>query len=221
MVFEADAEVKFLTSNELSKLTNEYYHAAFADYEGCIFEMSQGAPSITLYFNHPKHVENAIYACDTLTNVKVGNSVLDRLNAYDRQVKEGDRYHLTEDGKDIIKPLLVRRLFGNGGNVNWGNITSEVIDKATANYYQPANAQHLTKVTGIDPCAVCAILFGTADEEGSLDYGIEVKADLSMRNGFGNQHPNYVLSVTKAHNDVISKTYEKLGFGIAGSAIVR
>ena len=220
MVFESDAEIKFLTSNELCKLMNDYFKAAFADYEGSIFEMGQQGLSISLFFNHPKHVEGAVYACDTADAKKVGNSVLDRINAYDRQVKEGDRYHLTEDGKDIIKPLLASRHFNNG-KVNWGNITCEFADKNPSNYYQPQAAQHMTKVTGIDPRAICAILFGSKDETGSVDYAVEVKSNLSMNNGFAASHPNYVLSIMKAHTDVLVKTSEKFGLGVAGSAIVR
>lgn len=218
--FAADAEVKILTSNELCKLVNEYFRAAFADFEGSLFEMSQGAPSISLFFNHPKHVEGAVYACDTVDGKKVGNSVLDRINSYDRKVKEGDKYHVTDDGKDIIKPLLSPKYFNNG-RVNWGNITFEFADRTTVNYYQPQAAQHMTKIIGIDPRAICAIIFGSKDADGTLDYDIDVKADLSARNGFVNAHPNYVLNVMKAHNNVISKSYEKLGFGAAGSSIIR
>lgn len=219
--FESDAEVKILTSNEFCKLTNEYFKAAFADYEGCLFEFPQGqAPTISLYFNHQKHTDSEIYACEMAANKKIGNSVLDKSRAYDRLVKEGDRYHLTEDGKDIIKPLLAPRYFNNG-NVAWQNVATDIVDRSAATYYQPQNAVQLTKVVGIDPKAICTKIYGNKEDGSFLDYSVEVKADLSMRNGFGNTTPNYVLYITKAFNDHISKTYEKLGFGLAGSSIVR
>lgn len=217
--FEADAEVKILTSNELCRLANQYFRAAFADYEGCFFEMSQGAPTITLAFNHAKHTEDGVYAVDMPANNKVGNSVLERTRAYDRLVKEGDRYHITEDGKDIIKPLLAPRYFNNG-NPNWGTIVTDYIDRPTS-YYVPQGGVQLTRIIGIDPKAICAILFGKKEGGSWLDYAVEVKADLSARNGFGVTAPNYVLNITKAYNDNITKTYEKLGFGMAGSSIVR
>lgn len=219
MDFNADAEVKIITSNELCRLVNQYFKAGFADYEGCIFEMSQGAPSITLVFNHGKHDEDKTYAVDMMADKKVGNSVLEKSRMYDRLVKEGDRYHITEDGMDIIKPLLLPRYFNNG-KVNWGVVVTDYVDRQ-ATYYGPQNGVQLTRIIGIDPKAICRILYGKKQGDSYLDYAVEVKADLSTHNGFGISSPNYVLNITKAYNEHIKKTYEKLGFGTVGSSIIR
>ena len=64
-------------------------------------------------------------------------------------------------------------------------------------------------------------LFGKKEGDSWLDYAVDVKADLSARNGFGISSPNYVLNITKAYNEHIKKTYEKLGLGTAGSNIIR
>ena len=219
MKFEADAEVKIITSNELCRLTNEYFKAAFADYEGCFFEMTQGAPSITLVFNHGKHDEDKVYAVDMVATNKVGNSVLDRSRAHDRLVKEGDRYHITEDGIDIIKELLAPRYFNNG-KPNWGVVVTDFVDRP-ASYYGAQSGVLFTRIIGIDPRLICRILFGKKEGDSYLDYAVDVKADLSARNGFGISSPNYVLNITKAYNEHIKKTYEKLGLGTAGSNIIR
>lgn len=219
MKFEADAEVKILTSNELCRLTNEYFKAAFGDYEGCFFEMAQGAPTITLVFNHGKHEENKVYAVDMADTKKVGNSVIEKSRLYDRLVKEGDRYHITDDGKDIIENLLAPRYFNNG-KPNWGTIVTDYVDRPSS-YYGPYGGVQLTRIVGIDPKAICAIIYGKKEDDSWLDYAVEVKADLSARNGFGIASPNYVLNITKAYNEHITKTYEKLGFCMAGSNIIR
>lgn len=219
MSFNADAEVKIITSNELCRLANEYFKAAFADYEGCFFEMSQGAPTITLVFNHAKHDDDKVYAVDMITNNNVGNSVLEKSRMYDRLVKEGDRYHITEDGKDIIKELLAPRYFNNG-KPNWGSVVTDYVDRP-ASYYGPQASVQFTRIIGIDPRLICRILFGKKEGDSWLDYAVDVKADLSARNGFGISSPNYVLNITKAYNEHIKKTYEKLGLGAAGSNIIR
>ena len=221
MDFAADAEVKILTSNEFCRLVNEYFKAGFADYEGCFFDMSNNMPSITLVFNHVKHDENKVYAVDMVDNKKAGNTVIERSRMYDRLVREGDRYHITEDGIDIIKPLLIPRLFNNG-KPNWGNIVADYVDRAPANYYMPQGGVQLTRIIGIDPKQICRILFGKKEGDSWLDYGVDVKGNLATSNSFGgNFAPNYVLNITKAYNEHIKKTYEKLGFGTAGSNIVR
>lgn len=216
MDFVADAEVKITTSNELCKLTNEYFRAAFADYEGCKFEMSSGYPTLTLVFNHCEHKEGNVYACEMSSGKTVGNSVIDRSRAYDRLAKEGDRYLITEDGKDIIKPLLAPR-YANNGNPQWGNIVAETSERQM---YGPG--VQFTRVIGIDPKAICALIYGKKEDGSWLDYAVEVKADLSARNGFGISASNYVLYITKAYDEHIKKTYEALGFGSAvNSDIIR
>lgn len=218
--FEADAEVKILTSNEFCKLVNEYFKGAFADYEGCYFNMIQGNPSVTLVFNHCKHEEGRNYAVEMAGEKKVSNSVIERSRSYDRLLREGDRYHITDDGKDIITKLLTPHYFNNG-KPNWGNIVVEYTERPM--YGGMQGGIQMTKVNGIDPSAMCAIIYGKKDEEGSyLDYGVEVKDNLSARNGnYGfATAANYVLSITRAYNEHIKNTYEKLGYGI-GSGIIR
>lgn len=215
--FTADAEVRILTSNKLCRLVNEYFKAAFADFEGSTFEMSQGAPTISLVFNHLKYSEDQITCCAMASTKSVSNSVIERSRTYDRLAKEGDRYHITEEGKDIIKKLLAPRYY-NGGDIKWGNIVCEYVEKQMYGY----GGVQFTKIVGIDPRLICAIIFGAKDGDSTLDYAVDVKFDLSTKNGFAvASMPNYVLHITRANYDHIKKTYEDLGFGSAGSTIVR
>ena len=219
MAFEADAESMTLTSEELCALTNEFFKAAFADYAGCKFEASQGQPVMSLYFDHVKHAEDdaKYYACDMVGSKTSGSTVIDRTRNYDRLVKEGDRYHLTDDGKDVIQPLLLPR-FANRRNLNWGDIVADFVDRSNVSYFNPMNGGNaMTKVMYIDPNAICAKLFG----DKGFSYSVQIRGDLyAFRNGFGGA-ANYVLNILKVDNDVITKTYKKLGVGVIGVDYVR
>lgn len=221
MDFTADFSGKFMSSIEFCRLANEFFKAAFADFEGSVFEMSQGMPSLTLYFNHAE--KDGVKAVERIASAKFGSTILDRTRARDAQMKDGDRYHITEDGIDIIKPLLQGRYKNtNQGKVNWKNIVSDVVDRTAANMYNN-NVVQMTKISGIDPRQICQLIYGSKDENGKyIDYGVEVKADLNMRSGFQAQaSSNYVLAITKAYTGNIQSTYEKFGLAGAGSNIVR
>ena len=215
--FKEDFSGKFLTSNELCKLTNEIFRAAFADYVGSQFELVNGMPMISLYFDHAK-TKNGTYACERVGAKQSGNNVIDRTRSRDQQLREGDRYHLTEDGIDVIKVLLSPRFY-NQGKPNWKNIVSDVADRTATSMYQPQQIQQLTKVVGIDPKAICKLIYGEKEDDSFLDYDVVVKANLSQ--GLVNSYPNYLLSITKAYTAHIQKTYENLGIGMIGSNIVR
>ena len=114
---------------------------------------------------------------------QVGSTIIDKTRGRDNLMTNGDRYYITEDGADIIKPLLFPRYY-NRNKPNWNQIMTEISDNNGG--FSPYNAIQLTKISGIDPKRV-----------------------------------NYALSVTRAHTDNISKTYEGLGLGTIGSSIVR
>ncbi len=220
--FEASYSGLFMSSLDFCKLINEYFKAAFGDFVGSTFDMGQGGPTVSLYFSHLKDVDG-VRACDRISAKTTGSSLIDRTRGRDLQLKEGDRYHITEDGQDIIKPLLAPRFY-NQGKPNWKNIVVDIVDNNPQSFYQPNAATHLTKIVGIDPRNLCSLIYGNKDEDGSyIDYGVEVKASPAVA-GFmpGQQQVNYILAITKAYSGTISKTYEKLGLGFAnGSNIVR
>lgn len=218
MPFTAEFEGNHTTSNEFCLTANEYFREVFADFHGSTFDIVNGAPTLSLYFDHPHVEEGKHYGVERLSGKTVGNSVIDKTRNRDRQLREGDRYHITEDGKDIITPLLIPRLY-NQGKVNWGNIVSDIIDNTAATYYQPQqNIKHLTKIIGIDPRAVLTIFHGGNPN----DYSVEVKTDLSRTMGMMMQgNSNYMLAITKASLENIKKAYEKMGLGSVGSSIIR
>lgn len=214
--FTEDASTMILTSNELCKYTNELFRALFADYEGCQPDMSNGRFSLTLVFNHPKHEDGVHYAVEMPGKDNVSNNIISRTRAYDRLAREGDRYSITEDGKDILTDFVFRNLVNRDGKVNWGTIMSEFTEKTT--FYGPGT--QYTKIFNIDPKAVCFAIFGKkGDDNAKVDYSVDVKG--AINNGGDPRYANYVLFITRANTDRLLKTYEKLGIGVAGSTIIR
>lgn len=222
--FEADEEGKYMTSNELCGLASGIFREIFDDFYGTKFElMNNRFPSISLHFSHVDKTEGGTVATERLSAKQVGNTTIDKTRSRDNMMIHGDRYTLTDDGKDFIKKLLMPKLFNNG-KPNWGNILAPVADNTAQSIYAPANVQQLTKVAFIDPKRICALLWGEKDESGLLDYDVAIIKDLTMNymGGMpGNPNSNYVLRITKAHTDTIMKTYEKFGIGTFGSSIIR
>jgi hypothetical protein len=177
---------------------------------------------ISLHFAHIDKPEGGVVATERSSAKTVGNTTIDKTRSRDRMMADGDKYVLTDDGKDFIKKLLLPRMFNNN-KPNWSNIVGETIDGNQASIYAPMNANHVTKVSYIDPRRICALLWGEKDESGSLDYGITILKDLSINPMTmpGTIPSNYVLRIQRAHTQTIAKTYEKFGIGAFGSNIIR
>ena len=222
VAFEADDAGKYMSSLEFCKLVNEYFHLCFADYYGSKFVMNQGFPTITLHFIHKDDANPGEHLATSRKSAKeVNNDLIARTRQRDITLREGDRYWLTEDGIDVIKPLLTSAKY-NGGKPDWSSIVSETAYRNNWNMAQPA--LQLTSVSGIDPRNLCAKLFGYKDEEtGSIvDYGVMVLKDMSAPTSIPGvaRDPIYAIRINKAYTDVLKKTYEKFGFD-TGSGIIR
>lgn len=224
-VFPGIAKTAYITSNELCKLVSELMKSVFVDFEGCFFEATSGGePTISLLFNHGMYEDNQIVACERVGGKKSGNGVLDRTRNRDRQLNEGDRYSLTEDGKDIIESILNPRMYNNG-NIDWKRITSEWTDRSAVNIYNTMPAQQYTKVSFIDLKRVCALIYGSKKDGDEVAYDVRIAAPLTpMGYGFQQQqmvNMNYMLNIICVSATQLSKIYEKLGYGGIGAQIIR
>jgi hypothetical protein len=163
-------------------------------------------------------------ATERFNGNKVGSTVIDKTRGRDNLMNNGDKFYLTEDGKDIIKTLLFPRIYNNG-KPNWNQITTEIAERQGSSLFGTMNALQLTKVSGIDPKRVAALIWGRRDADGNIDYGVSVMRDLTINSGLGmpgmQAGQNYALNITRAHEASISKTYESLGLGTLGSNIIR
>ena len=189
-----------------------------------------------LYFTHVDNIpeptvdqetgEQIVYhvATQRFGGNTVGSSLIDKTRNRDNRMINGDRYTITEDGADIIKPLLFPRLY-NHGKPNWNQIITEISDQSANGYYAQMNVLQLTKISGIDPKRVAALIWGRSDEDGEIDYGIAIMRDLTINTGYGmpgsSVGTNFALDIKRAHTKSISNTYESMGLGQIGSSIVR
>ena len=224
--FLPDAESKFVTSLELCQDTRDIFKAAFADFYGCKFEILQGTgvPMITLLFSHVEAPEGQTVATAPSSAKTTGSSVIDKTRSRDHLMKEGDKYVLTQDGLDIIKPLLLPHFVNrNTGKVDLKRIVSPIADVNQSSMFAPANAVQLTQVIGIDPRKIAAMIWGEHDTDGGdVDYGITILKDLSANGmAFPGMTPQiFALKIDRAHSEALKKTYEKIGIS-TGSNIVR
>ena len=224
--FLPDAESKFVTSLELCQDTRDIFKAAFADFYGCKFEILQGTgvPMITLLFSHVEAPEGQTVATAPSSAKTTGSSVIDKTRSRDHLMKEGDRYVLTEDGLDIIKPLLLPHFVNrNTGKVDLKRIVSPIADINQSSMFAPANAVQLTQVIGIDPRKIAAMIWGEHDVDGGdVDYGITILKDLSANGtAFPGMAPQiFALKIDRAHSEALKETYKKIGIS-TGSNIVR
>lgn len=223
--FPGIARTAYVASNEFCKMVSELFKNVFADFEGCIFEVTQaGDPYISLLFNHGQYPEDAVVACTRNGGNASGSNVLDRVRTRDRQLIEGDRYHLTDDAKDALTPLLTARMFKNG-NPEWKQITSEWQDRTAINFYNVGAIPQYTKVSFIDLNRLCAMIYGLKDENGdNVEYSVTIAAPLSVmgyQNGAMQSNMNFMLNITSACQEELSKVYEKLGFGGFGARIIK
>jgi hypothetical protein len=221
--FNASFATKLTTSMKLSDLANEYFTAAFEGYQGCVLEMNNGQPTFSLYFDHDNH--QGIVACSKEEGALANDTLLNKVRSRDRQLREGDRFYITKDGEDIIKPLLLPRLVDNKGKVNWKQIVADVVDPimpvANAGFgiYQPRRQS--TKITGIDPARLCQLLFGAQDEDGRhLDYVVGVVGTAGAVNATGTVS-NYVLQISRTYYENLLATYDELGINSMASGFVR
>lgn len=225
--FKPVSEIQYIRSNDLCTLVSEVFRAAFADYHGCTFETVQGAePVINLFFNHGNHKDDSKpCACEMAAGQGAeGNNVVARSRQRDSLMRDGDRYVLTEDGKDVISELLIRRLVPNNGNINWKNIVGEYYDQTAQNMYFGRQVPQYTKVSGIDVKKICAMIFGSKDDKDTYDYGFQIMGPANITNPFqmpgGPQTMNYMLSITRAHTKEINEVYTKMGIA-SGSNIIQ
>ena len=229
VAFEPVFSGRFLTSAELLRLVNDIMYSAFADYNGSKFITTNmgnvKVATIELYFDHNDHSNDALpCACSRAEGKTVGNNVLDRTRSRDRARRDGDRYIITEDGKDVISKLLNSRFY-NRGKINWGSVVAEATDFGANRFTQ--QAVQITKIQFIDPRKLLRLIYGGKDENGgNVDYDFTIAADLTPQNNFQQYASaaashNYLLSITKASEENIKKAYNALGIGYADSGISR
>lgn len=225
--FKAVAEMEYIRSNDLCSLVASVFHTAFADFYGCLFEAQNGVPSLTLYFDHGKHEGSDLpCACEIASAATAkGNDVISRARTLDSLMKDGDRYYLTEDGKDVIADLLLRNVIDRNGKVNWKTVVADCQDTTTVNMWAQ-QAPIYTKVSMIDVARVARLVYGhktMKDDNDTYDYGVTILTPLDIPNPFAMQAPNathnYLLEIKRVPKKIIDEVSRQIGI-IQGSSII-
>lgn len=222
--FNPICESKYVTSSDLCKALNALFHSVFSDYEGSTFEMINNRPTIALFFNQREEKKDGLFAATTRTvpTSNTGIDTVDRLRQMDNKQRYGDRYYLTEEGKDGLAKF-VSTMFINGrtGSVDWKRIVTQVSSNPGQNFYYGAMATQYTKVSGLDVDRLVSEIYGVVGEDGvRWAYTTGVKTSLAMVSGnmmgAGNVPNVYMLEIKKISEEELQKLCNALG--IAGAA---
>jgi hypothetical protein len=216
--FEPIAGSKFMTSTKLCQKISQVLKLVFADYEGCIFELTQGGePTVALLFNHNDHSgSNLTCACERLGSKQVGNTIIDRGRARDSFIRNGDRFFLTDDGQDFVKSVIIRRMYNNG-KPNYRDIVSEVYDRGPMTQQFTNNVTQFTKVSFISLDRLCSYCFPKEKNGDVYEYTISVSAPINT--GYGSA--NYVLNVTQISSKELAEFCNEIGINMQSLNIIR
>ena len=211
--FNAIAATKYVTSNDICKYAAELFKSIFADCEGTRFDVIGYQPTISVIINHGIYDKDAIVACrrEADINNNSNSSVLQRVRNRDRLLANGDRYFITEDGKDIFTPLVSYQVYNNG-KPNWGKVVGEY-NEGNRTYYGYTNQTPYTKIGFVDIGAFSKIIWGKKDSNGEpVEYDANIVR--ALNSGVPGMPPsNYMLAITRVSAKELQNTYEKLGFG--------
>lgn len=229
--FEHISDTKFISSNDFCSIVSQVF-SVYEDFEGCSFEPVSGTNyhMIALYFNHrlvnvnPEGHTLAITKEEASANVK--NQTLRSTRNFTNRYYNGDKFYLTGDGKDGLKPFLfdssaVRTIYNQNWDVNW----SKVVTEAAETNYIGGPQQQYTKVSFIDPAKLATAIFGEKDEDGTKwVYGVRILRSLpSISIGTnGNVNNNFMLSIDRVCESEVTKLAQMFGLGVSsGLNIIR
>jgi hypothetical protein len=214
--FNGIATTKYITSNDLGKAATELFKGVFADCEGCTFDVVGNVPTLAVIFNHGVYDKGARVACTREATVDSNAGIVARIRTRDHLLANGDRYYLTDDGKDAFRDLLNFQVYNNG-KPNWGKIVCEFSENSQQRFYG-MNTPQYTKVGFIDLNKIAGLIWCTEIDGDNVEYDVHIVR--ALNSGVPGMPPsNYMLAVTRVSSRELQNTYEKLGFGSFSSII--
>lgn len=236
--FDPISDTKYLTSTEFGEIVSNIFKQVFVDYEGCTLGGVQGTPYITInfFFNHREISDDAIPSnmfrgiTRKIPN-KSNNETVNNIRLYNNILRNGDRYYLTDDAKQIIKPFLlsgVGRIYGPNGNINWGNITSEQGDNSQRfNFGVNQVPLQYTVCTFIDPTKLATAIYGEDNTENGAKwcYQVRVANSIPNINSMNNTNSNtanpsnWILAIDRVSAKELNKLAAKFGFANIGNGL--
>lgn len=212
----------FVKSTNFCKMVSAFFRTVYSDFEGCTLEFTErNRPYLALYFNQREEAPtNGTVAatCRFSPESNTGNGVLDRRRQMDGWMKYGDRYYLTEEGKEGLEDLLLPEAFDQKRRVNWGKIVAPV--SYTNNQpYAPKTPQY-TKVNFISMDAICDMIYGVQSEDGKHVHSVSVLYSLNPTAPGIAVSRCFMLRVDRMNDTELREIAQNdLGFMIGGNDI--
>lgn len=232
--FDPICDSKFLSSKDLCTLISQMFRDCYADYEGCTFEFVPGStiPMISLYFNHKNYdgADLPVACSKDIDEDNTVNNTLRRVRSYQNALRNGDRFHLTPEGKDGLADFLIssRNLYKNkNGEVDWKKIHSDVSDPNAMYMGGNGMGTQYTKVSYLDPNKIVAAMFGDVDEtKNRWEYGVRVIKSMptvGAMMGYANNNPSeWMLAIDRVCEQHVTELARRFGYSVnSGLPIIR
>ena len=217
-------DAKYLSSTELCGIISGLFKEIYADYEGCTFDIPKGTniPTISLFFNHRDvNLGSLPTACSKdVVDEKTKNATLRSTRSFQHRVNNGDRFFLTDEGKEGLAPFVLdsKNFYQKDGNVNWGKIVTDVADLNTGVPMQ------YTKVSFIDPAKIMELIFGKKDaDDTSWIYGVRIIRSIPTFSVVGAvASENFMLAIERVCEEEVIRLSNQLGLAVtSGLNIIR
>lgn len=200
-----------MKASELCDIVNGIFRPAFEDYEGSKFivDPQYGNCYIELWFNHRiQEDENTITGfSQNADSGKFKNRTLQRVMTQDRLYREGNSFHITQEGKDAISKFILPRFKNKNGKVNW-----EVLCRDSA---QPTNnfgtnyREVLSCISGISPVEILKAQYGVQNSKGSnVQYEVRVLNSIPTVIG---ATPDFLLSIIQVDETQLDRALRNAG----------
>lgn len=211
----------FLTSSSLCKTFSDVFREVYSDWEGCKLEFDRGIPVITSFFNQRQEDINGLVPATSIFNGKKvsGNNVIDRRRNMDEQQRNGDRFFLTQEGKDGLSKFIVNhRISRKSGEPDWGSIVLQAspgqpVQGSPMGFF---NRVQYTMVRYMDPNKILSEIYGSTNEKGEpVEYAITVVNNRSSIPGYANRgiDAGWLLRVDQLNSKQLAEVAQRdLGY---------
>lgn len=211
--FSGIASTKYITSSKLCKMATDLFKGVFADCEGSTFDVINNVPTLAVIFNHGVYDTSKVrVGCSREATVDANSNILQRYRSRDQFLANGDKFLLTEDGKDVFRDLLMYQAYNNG-KPNWAKVVSEFSENTQRGFYGFGQVPQYTKVGYIDLGKFASMIWGKKDENGDeVQYSMNIVR--ALNSGVPGMPPtNFLLMVTKVSSKELQATLDTLGLG--------
>lgn len=224
--FSEDFRGMAMTSVDFCKLVSSLFRTVYEDFEGCQFVVNpQGVASLNLFFNQidaSQKRDSGVYATDReipTDKKKGGSGFIGKRRQMDSQRQWGDRFYLTEEGKEGIKKFLYPNYVSNNGNVDWGRICAPVAADTRGAMWTYSQPKQMTRVEGISPLTLVNEIYGT-EEDGSVienQFNVVKSLNTTFGNGLVNSG-NFMIEIKRYNCTRVEEIAQKTG--LVGNGII-